>query len=61
MPARAKSSVKKRKKSVGSDAFKMEARRQSLLANRSPYAPEDQAWVDEMLDSEETDGGKRSD
>ena len=30
--------------------FAKEARRQSLLANRSPYAAEDQAWVDAMAD-----------
>jgi len=31
-------------------AFAKEARRQSLLANRSPHAAEDQAWVDAMAD-----------
>jgi hypothetical protein len=34
---------------IRSDAFKKEARRQCLLANRSPFAAEDQAWVDEMI------------
>jgi hypothetical protein len=28
--------------------FAAEAHRQSLLANRSPFAAEDQAWVDSM-------------
>lgn len=27
-----------------------EAKRQSLLANKSPYAKEDQAWADSMVD-----------
>jgi hypothetical protein len=30
--------------------FAAEARRQSLLANRSPQAAADQAWADAMLD-----------
>jgi len=30
--------------------FAKRAKRQSLLANRSPHAAEDQAWVDAMLD-----------
>jgi hypothetical protein len=30
--------------------FAKEARRQSLLANRSSHAAEDQAWVDAMAD-----------
>ena len=30
--------------------FAKEARRQSLLANRSPHAAEDRAWVDAMAD-----------
>jgi hypothetical protein len=30
--------------------FAKEARRQSLLAKRSPHAAEDQAWVDAMAD-----------
>jgi hypothetical protein len=30
--------------------FAKEARRQCLLANRSPHAAEDQAWVDAMAD-----------
>ncbi len=30
--------------------FAAEARRQSLLANNSPFAAEDQAWVDSMSD-----------
>jgi hypothetical protein len=30
--------------------FAKEAKRQSLLANRSPHAAEDQAWVDAMSD-----------
>jgi hypothetical protein len=30
--------------------FAKEAKRQSLLANRSPHAAEDQAWVDAMAD-----------
>jgi hypothetical protein len=30
--------------------FTKEARRQSLLANRSPHAAQDQAWVDAMAD-----------
>lgn len=30
--------------------FAKQAKRQSLLANRSPHAAEDQAWVDTMLD-----------
>lgn len=37
---------------IRSDAFKKEARRQCLLANRSPFAAEDQAWVDEMIGDE---------
>jgi hypothetical protein len=30
--------------------FRKEARRQSLLANRSPAAAEDQAWAEAMAD-----------
>lgn len=30
--------------------FAAEARRQSLLASRSPFAAEDQAWVDSVSD-----------
>ena len=30
--------------------FAAEARRQARLANRSPFAAEDQAWVDSMSD-----------
>jgi hypothetical protein len=30
--------------------FAKQARRQSLLANRSPHAAEDQSWVDTMAD-----------
>ena len=30
--------------------FAAEARRQSVLANRSPFAGEDQAWVDSLSD-----------
>ena len=30
--------------------FAAEARRQSLLANASPYAAQDQAWVDSISD-----------
>lgn len=30
--------------------FAAEARRQSLLANASPYAAQDQAWVDSVSD-----------
>ena len=37
---------------IRSDAFKKEAKRQCLVANRSPYAAEDQAWVDEMIGDE---------
>jgi hypothetical protein len=37
---------------IRSDSFKKEARRQCLLANRSPFAAEDQAWVDEMIGDE---------
>jgi len=33
-----------------SPKFAAEARRQCLLANNSPYAAEDQAWVDSMID-----------
>jgi Antitoxin MazE-like len=32
-----------------SPKFAAEARRQCLLANNSPYAAEDQAWVDSMI------------
>jgi len=32
-----------------SPKFAQEARRQCLLANHSPYAAEDQAWVDSMI------------
>lgn len=31
-------------------AFAAEAHRQSLLANTSPFAADDQAWVDSMFD-----------
>ena len=31
-------------------AFAKEAKRQSLLANRSAHAAEDQAWVDALVD-----------
>jgi hypothetical protein len=30
--------------------FAAEARRQARLANKSPFAAEDQAWVDSMSD-----------
>jgi Antitoxin MazE-like len=33
-----------------SPKFAAEARRQCILANNSPYAAEDQAWVDSMSD-----------
>ena len=33
-----------------SPKFAAEARRQCLLANNSPYASADQAWVDSMID-----------
>jgi Protein of unknown function (DUF3018) len=33
-----------------SPEFAKEAKRQSLLANRSPRAAEDQAWVDAISD-----------
>lgn len=33
---------------VTSDAFKAEARRQSLLAARSPHADDDQAFIDSI-------------
>jgi hypothetical protein len=33
-----------------SPKFVAEARRQSRLANRSPHAAEDQAWVNAMID-----------
>jgi hypothetical protein len=33
-----------------SPEFAAEARRQSLLANSSPFAAEDQAWVDAVSD-----------
>lgn len=32
-----------------SPKFAAEARRQCLLANSSPYAAQDQAWVDSMI------------
>lgn len=35
---------------VRSPKFAAEARRQSRLANASPYAADDQAWVDAMSD-----------
>ena len=37
-----------------SPKFAAEARRQCLLANKSPHAAEDQAWVDSMI-AEKTD------
>jgi len=33
-----------------SPKFAAEARRQCLLANKSPYAAEDQVWVDSMIE-----------
>jgi hypothetical protein len=33
-----------------SPRFTAEARRQSVLANKSAYAAEDQAWVDAMVE-----------
>jgi hypothetical protein len=35
---------------VRSPKFAAEAKRQCLLANNSPYAAEDQAWADAMID-----------
>ncbi|HEU5017978.1 MAG TPA: antitoxin MazE family protein [Pseudolabrys sp.] len=35
---------------VHSPKFAAEARRQSRLANKSPYAAEDQAWVNSMIE-----------
>lgn len=35
---------------VHSPKFAAEARRQSRLANKSPYATEDQAWVNSMIE-----------
>lgn len=35
---------------IRSPKFAAEARRQCALANKSPYAAQDQAWVDSMSD-----------